>query len=141
MPSCCLSYLFYCSLSGIFVFTILGIFTFTNNSFLLMHNMKNSDSIFHEDKKKNAYLQYFIAALFESLFALIIYISNIFFCGKKKRFKDIIKNINEIEIINSVTSHDNNNINNNIFNNNQNDNIGNLNNEINTNKGMMEKDD
>ena len=139
MNNCCLSYLFLCSLSGIFVFIILGIFTYTNNPYLLIENMKKDNSSFDENTKKVAYLQYFIAALFNSIFALIIYILNIFFCDKKRQ--QITNKKKEIEVINSVGLPDNNLINNTNFNNNkQNDNVEDISNEINTNIGMTEKE-
>ena len=77
MGSSCLSFLMFCCLSGFFIFIILGIFTYTNNAFLFMMNSKKDEDgeyiIFDENYKKKAYLQYFIAALFDSLFALLIY--------------------------------------------------------------------
>ena len=139
MNNCCLSYLFLCSLSGIFVFIILGIFTYNNNLYLLIENMKKDNSSFDENTKKVAYLQYFIAALFNSIFALIIYILNIFYCEKKSQ--EITYKKNEIEIINSVDSPENNLIDNtNIDNNKQNNNVQDISNEINTNIGMTEKE-
>ena len=139
--NCCLSFLFICCISGAFVFIILGIFTYTNNSFLIMENMKKENNeyvLFDEDSKKKAYLQYFVAALFDSLFALLIYTISIIYKIKKVSQKPIqeISNIkNEIAVINSVGTHEN------ILNkNNEDENINNINNKINTNKGMSEKD-
>ena len=151
MQNSCLNFLFFCALSGVFVFVILGIFTLTDNPFLLIENIKkDKDGEIKFDKftKKRAYLQYFVAALFDSLFALLIYILNIFYDNKTKNTKSIIefqsipKNQfdqgNKINIIdnsqnnqpiNSVGTQGNN-IENNL----------NISNEINTNVGMTEKD-
>ena len=46
MANCCFGFLFYCAISGVIVFTILAIFTITNNTFLLVENIK-------VDPKKN----------------------------------------------------------------------------------------
>ena len=145
MNNCCLNFLFLCSLSGIFVFIILGIFTLTNSPFMIIENIKKDDNgefWFDEITKKKAYLQYFIAALFECLFALLIYILDILFSNKKNNSGQILEiqnlqlnNKGENKIINSVGSQEE------FKNNNQNnDNINNINNEINTNIGMSEKD-
>ena len=145
--NCCLSFLFFCCVSGIFVFIILGIFTYTNNSFLIMENMRKKNSteyvLFDQESKKKAYLQYFIAALFDSLFALLIYSISIFCENRKTSQKPVqeIQNIknesikNEIAVINSVGTHDNI-----IEKSNKEENINNIDNEINTNKGMTEKE-
>ena len=144
--NCCLSFLFFCCISGIVVFIILAIFTYTNNSFLIMENMKkknNEDVLFDKESKEKAYLQYFIAALFDCIFALLIYILSIFCENRKTRQKPAqdIQNIknenikNEIAVINSVGTHDNI-----IEKSNKEENINNLDNEINTNKGMTEKE-
>ena len=72
----CLGFLFFCCLSGTFIFIILGIFTYSDNSFLIMQNMKKEGDnyvLFDEDSKKKAYLQYCIAALFDSIFALLVF--------------------------------------------------------------------
>ena len=150
MQNSCLNFLFFCALSGVFVFVILGFFTLTDNPFLLIENIKkdkDGEIQFDEFTKKRAYLQYFIAALFDSLFALLIYVLNIFYDNKTKNTKSIIEiqsipnnQINEgnqiniidepkNQIINSVGTQGNN-IENNI----------NISNEINTNVGMSEKD-
>ena len=138
--NCCLSYLFYCCIAGTFVFIILGIFTYKNNSFLIIENMKNEDSLI-DDIKYKAYLQYFFAALFDSIFALLLYFLNVLLCDNEKTKQEIPKNKKMIEITNSVGSQDSNN-NNNIINNpdNKNSNIRNISNEIDTNNGMTEKD-
>ena len=154
MQNSCLNFLFFCALSGVFVFVILGFFTLTDNPFLLIENIKKDKDgqiKFDEFTKKRAYLQYFIAALFDSLFALLIYILNVFYDNKTKNTKSIIEfqsipnnqinqgnQINIIDnqknqIINSVGTQGNN-IENNIENN------LNISNEINTNVGMSEKD-
>ena len=144
--NCCLSFLFFCCISGIVVFIILAIFTYTNNSFLIMENMRkknNEDVLFDKESKEKAYLQYFIAALFDCIFALLIYILSIFCENRKTRQKPAqdIQNIknenikNEIAVINSVGTHDNI-----IEKSNKEENINNLDNEINTNKGMTEKE-
>ena len=140
--NCCLSFLFFCCVSGIVVFIILGIFTYTNNSFLIMENMRKNNStdyvLFDQESKKNAYLQYFIAALFDSLFALLIYSISIFCENRKTSQKPVqeIQNIkNEIAVINSVGTHDNI-----IEKSNKEENINNIDSEINTNKGMTEKE-
>ena len=147
MKNCCLTYLFFCSLAGVFVFIILGIFIYSNNSFLIIENLEKDEkgdyTIYDKKTKKKAYLQYFIAALFDSIFALIIYISDIFLENKYNSKMKLNKKLNnyrkEIEI-NSVGIQDNNNLINNIDNNN----INNMNiddNEINTNnRGMSEND-
>ena len=136
----CLGFLFFCCLSGTFIFIILGIFTYSDNSFLIMQNMKKEGDnyvLFDEDSKKKAYLQYFIAALFDSIFALLIYSLNIYFENKKanqKPFTEIPTIKNEIAVINSIGTHENikeNNI--------KNENIQD-NNDINIEKGMAEKD-
>ena len=140
--NCCLSFLFFCCVSGIVVFIILGIFTYTNNSFLIMENMRKNNStdyvLFDQESKKEAYLQYFIAALFDSLFALLIYSISIFCENRKTSQKPVqeIQNIkNEIAVINSVGTHDNI-----IEKSNKEENINNIDSEINTNKGMTEKE-
>jgi len=150
MQNSCFNFLFFCALSGVFVFVILGIFTLTGNPFLLIENIKKDkdDEInFDEFTKKRAYLQYFVAALFDSLFALIIYILNILYDNKTKNTKSIIEfqsipnnQINQENKINIIDNQNNkvinsvgtqgNNIENNI----------NISNEINTNVGMSEKD-
>ena len=143
----CLSFLFFCCVSGIVVFIILGIFTYTDNSFLIMENMRKENNtdyvLFDQESKKKAYLQYFIAALFDCIFALLIYILSIFCENRKTRQKPAqdIQNIknenikNEIAVINSVGTHDNI-----IEKSNKEENINNIDNEINTNKGMTEKE-
>ena len=88
--------------------------------------------LFDEDSKKKAYLQYFIAALFDSIFALLIYSLNK--KANQKPFTEIPTIKNEIAVINSIGTHENikeNNI--------KNENIQN-NNDINIEKGMAEKD-
>ena len=150
MQNSCLNFLFFCALSGVFVFVILGIFTLTGNSFLLIENIKkdkDGEINFDEFTKKRAYLQYFVAALFDSLFALLIYILNILYDNKTKNTKSIIEfqsipnnQINQENKINIIDNQNNqvinsvgtqgNNIENNI----------NISNEINTNVGMSEKD-
>ena len=150
MQNSCLNFLFFCALSGVFVFIILGFFTLTDNPFLLIENIKkdkDGEIKFDEFTKKRAYLQYFIAALFDSLFALLIYILSVFYDNKTENTKSIIEfqsipnnqinqgnQINIIDnqknqIINSVGTQGNN-IENNL----------NISNEINTNVGMSEKD-
>ena len=145
MSNYCLTFLFFCCLSGVFVFIVLGIFTYTNNPFLLVENKdKNDDLLFDEQRKKKAYLQYFIAALFDCLFALLIYIIDILLQNRNRnRSNQIItkiktiqeieipKNKKENEIINSIGTQEN------IINNNEN--IQNINNEI-AQKGMTEKE-
>ena len=145
MNNYCLTFLFFCCLSGVFVFIVLGIFTYTNNPFLLVENKdKNDDLLFDEQRKKKAYLQYFIAALFDCLFALLIYIIDILLQNRNRnrsnqiitRIKtiqeiEIPKNKKENEIINSIGTQEN------IINNNEN--IQNINNEI-AQKGMTEKE-
>ena len=146
MNNCCFGFLFFCCLSGVFVFIILGIFTYTNNPFLLVENKdKNDDLLFDEKRKKKAYLQYFIAALFDCLFALLIYILDILLENRNKnRNNQIITKVQTIqeieipkknEIINSVGTQEN------LINNNENnnENIQNINNEI-IQKGMTEKE-
>lgn len=150
MQNSCLNFLFFCALSGVFVFVILGIFTLTGNPFLLIENIKkdkDGEINFDEFTKKRAYLQYFVAALFDSLFALLIYILNILYDNKTKNTKSIIEfqsipnnQINQENKINIIDNQNNqiinsvgtqgNNIENNI----------NISNEINTNVGMSEKD-
>ena len=154
MKNCCLTYLFFCSIAGTFVFIILGIFIYSNNPFLIIENLKKDENgdytIFDEKTKKKAYLQYFIAALFDSLFALIIFISDILIQENKNLNMKLLKKIDnankEIEIINSVGTQYNNDLinnendNNNIVNNNNIEN-NNIDNEINTNiKGMSENE-
>ena len=150
MQNSCLNFLFFCALSGVFVFVILGFFTLTDNPFLLIENIKkdkDGEIKFDEFTKKRAYLQYFIAALFDSLFALLIYILNVFYDNKTKNTKSIIEfqsipnnQINQGNQINIIDAHKNQVINsvgtqvNNIENN------LNISNEINTNVGMSEKD-
>ena len=145
MSNYCLTFLFFCCLSGVFVFIVLGIFTYTNNPFLLVENKdKNDDLLFDEQRKKKAYLQYFIAALFDCLFALLIYIIDILLQNRNRnRSNQIItkiktiqeieipKNKKENEIINSIGTQEN------IINNNEN--LQNINNEI-AQKGMTEKE-
>ena len=145
MSNYCLTFLFFFCLSGVFVFIVLGIFTYTNNPFLLVENKdKNDDLLFDEQRKKKAYLQYFIAALFDCLFALLIYIIDILLQNRNRnRSNQIItkiktiqeieipKNKKENEIINSIGTQEN------IINNNEN--IQNINNEI-AQKGMTEKE-
>ena len=145
MSNYCLTFLFFCCLSGVFVFIVLGIFTYTNNPFLLVENKdKNDDLLFDEQRKKKAYLQYFIAALFDCLFGLLIYIIDILLQNRNRnRSNQIItkiktiqeieipKNKKENEIINSIGTQEN------IINNNEN--IQNINNEI-AQKGMTEKE-
>ena len=157
MKNCCFSFLFYCALSGVFVFIILGIFICTNNSFLIMENIKKKDDgtfTFDEDTKKIAYLQYFAAAVFDALFAVIIYVISIFCGDKNKGPQRSLGNKKEIEIIsNNIIENENdndniiNNNNNNIINEiitNKNDNkIGSIssdNDKIIENPGMTEKD-
>ena len=150
MQNSCLNFLFFCALSGVFVFVILGIFTLTGNPFLLIENIKkdkDGEINFDEFTKKRAYLQYFVAALFDSLFALLIYILNILYDNKTKNTKSIIEfqsipnnQINQENKINIIDNQNNkvinsvgtqgNNIENNI----------NISNQINTNVGMSEKD-
>ena len=145
MNNYCFIFLFFCCLSGVFVFIILGIFTYTNNPFLLVENKdKNDDLLFDEKRKKNSYLQYFIAALFDCFFALLIYIIDILLenrnINKNRQIFTKIKTIQEIqeipkiknqnEIINSIGQE-------NIINNNENIQI--INNEI-QQKGMSEKE-
>ena len=150
MQNSCLNFLFFCALSGVFVFVILGFFTLTDNPFLLIENIKkdkDGEIRFDEFTKKRAYLQYFIAALFDSLFALLIYILNVFYDNKTKNTKSIIEfqsipnnQINQGNQINIIENQNNQPINsvgtqgNNIENN------LNISNEINTNVGMSEKD-
>jgi hypothetical protein len=132
------------------VFVILGFFTLTDNPFLLIENIKkdkDGEIKFDEFTKKRAYLQYFIAALFDSLFALLIYILNGFYDNKTKNTKSIIEfqsipnnQINQGNQINIIENQNSQPINsvgtqgNNIENN------LNISNEINTNVGMSEKD-
>ena len=151
MQNSCLNFLFFCALSGVFVFVILAIFTLTDNPFLLIENIKkdkDGEIKFDEFTKKRAYLQYFVAALFDSLFALLIYILNVFYDNKTKNTKSII----EFQIIPKNQIDQGNKIN--IINNSQNnqtinsvgtqgnniENNLNISNEINTNVGMSEKD-
>lgn len=160
MQNSCLNFLFFCALSGVFVFVILGIFTLTDNPFLLIENIKkdkDGEIIFDEFTKKRAYLQYFVAALFDSLFALLIYILNIFYDKKMNETKSVIEfqniqnnqtnHVNEGSKNNKINLIDNQVINSigtqgssiekvNIIENNPN----NISNEINTNVGMSEKD-
>ena len=145
MNNYCLTFLFFCFLSGVFVFIVLGIFTYTNNPFLLVENKdKNDDLLFDEQRKKKAYLQYFIAALFDCLFGLLIYIIDILLQNRNRNRSnqiitkiktiqeiEISKNKKENEIINSIGTQEN------IINNNEN--IQNINNEI-AQKGMTEKE-
>ena len=145
MNNYCFAFLFFCCLSGVFVFIILGIFTYTNNPFLLVENKdKNDDLLFDEQRKKKAYLQYFIAALFDCLFALLIYIIDILLQNRNRnrsnqiitRIKtiqeiEIPKNKKENDIINSIGTQEN------IISNNEN--IQNINNEM-AQKGMTEKE-
>ena len=144
MNNCCLNFLFFCSLSGIIVFIILGIFTLTNSPFMIIENIKKDNDgefWFDEISKKKAYLQYFVAALFESLFALLIYILDTLYSNKKKNSEQILEiqniqlnNKDEYKINNSVESQEDL-----LKNNNQNNNnINNISNEINI--GMSEKD-
>ena len=151
MKNSCLNFLFFCALSGVFVFVILGIFTLTDNPFLLIENIKkdkDGEIKFDEFTKKRAYLQYFVAALFDSLFALLIYILSVFYDNKTENTKSIIEfqsipnnqihQGNKINIIDNNTNNQainsvgtqGNNIENNL----------NISNEINTNVGMSEKD-
>ena len=141
--------MFFCCLSGVFVFIILGIFTYTNNPFLLVENKdKNDDLLFDEKRKKKAYLQYFIAALFDCFFALLIYIIDLLLENRNRNrnkqiitkskniqeiqeFQEIPKNKNQNEIINSVGTQEN------LIKNNEN--IQNINNEM-EQKGMSEKE-
>lgn len=150
MKNCCANFLFFCSLSGVLVFIILGIFTYTDNSYLIIENIKKDDNgnfTFDKSTKKKAYLQYFIAALFDCLFASLIYIISSL-CENEQKSSELIQNKPtyqaEIEVINSLGNQDN-------INNNNNENINNMNNEIITNnndisneiienKGMSEKD-
>jgi hypothetical protein len=150
MKNSCLNFLFFCALSGVFVFVILGFFTLTDNPFLLIENIKkdkDGEIRFDEYTKKRAYLQYFVAALFDSLFALLIYILNVFYDNKTKNTKSIIEfqsipnnQINQGNQINIIENQNSQPINsvgtqgNNIENN------LNISNEINTNVGMSEKD-
>ena len=134
MKNCCFSFIFYCALSGVFVFIILGIFICTNNSFLIMENIKKNDDgtfTFDEDTKKIAYLQYFAAAVFDALFAVIIYVISIFCGDKKKSLQSSLGNKKEIEIISNNNIIENEIDNDNIINNNNNNIIIN---EIITNK-------
>ena len=81
MKNCCTNFLFLCCLSGVVIFLILGIFTLTDNSFLIIENIKkdeNGDFDFDEDTKKIAYLQYFIAAVFDLGFAILIYLYDLY---------------------------------------------------------------
>ena len=143
MNNYCFSFLFFCCLSGVFVFIILGIFTYTNNPFLLVENKdKNDDLLFDEKRKKKAYLQYFVAALFDCLFALLIYILDILLQNtNRNRNNKIITKVqtiqeieipkNKNEIINSIGTQEN------IINNNAS--IQNINNDQ-AQKGMSEKE-
>ena len=100
--NCCLTFLFYNCLAGIFVFLILGIFTVTDNPFLIIMNLKEKDGKkeYKSDEKKNAYLQYFLAAVLNVLFGFIIWyiprLKEIF--GNKKANKTTIKK--EMQIFN-----------------------------------------
>ena len=100
--NCCLTFLFYNCLAGIFVFLILGIFTVTDNPFLIIMNLKEKDGKkeYKSDEKKNAYLQYFLAAVLNLLFGFIIWyiprLKEIF--GNKKGNKTTIKK--EMQIFN-----------------------------------------
>ena len=100
--NCCLTFLFYNCLAGIFVFLILGIFTVTDNPFLIIMNLKEKDGKkeYKSDEKKNAYLQYFLAAVLNVLFGFIIWyiprLKEIF--GNKKGNKTTIKK--EMQIFN-----------------------------------------
>ena len=119
--NCCLTFLFYNSIAGIFIFIILGIFVLTDNQFLIIMNLKEIDGKkeFKEKDKRNAYIQYFVAAGFNIFFAFIIwYIPNIkTLLGKKNNVPFTIKN--EMQKINET--------------NNQSDKPTVNNNEINTN--------
>ena len=100
--SCCLTFLFYNCLAGVFVFLILGIFTVTNNPFLILMNIKEKDGKkeYTYDGKKNAYLQYFLASVFNLLFGFLIwYIPRLKeTIANKKRNKSTIKK--EMQIFN-----------------------------------------
>ena len=151
MKNSCLNFLFFCALSGVFVFVILGIFTLTDNPFLLIENIKkdkDGEIKFDEFTKKRAYLQYFVAALFDSLFALFIYILSIFYDNKSENTKYIIEfqsipnnQINQGNKINIIDNNTNNQAINSVGTQGNNiENNLNISNEINTNVGMSEKD-
>ena len=151
MKNSCLNFLFFCALSGVFVFVILGIFTLTDNPFLLIENIKkdkDGEIKFDEFTKKRAYLQYFVAALFDSLFALLIYILSVFYDNKTENTKSIIEfqsipdnQINQGNKINIIDNNTNNQAINSVGTQGNNiENNLNISNEINTNVGMSEKD-
>ena len=111
--NCCLTFLFFNCVAGIFVFVILGVFTVTDNRFLVLMNFKEIDGKkeYKDEDKKNAYLQYFLAAIFNVLFAFTIwYIPKIkeLVCKKKGQSPQIRK---EMQIINEPTENINNKIN------------------------------
>ena len=99
MENCCLNFLLICCISGVFVFIILGIFIILDNPFLIIQNRKKDDNdkyYYDKDVKKEAYLQYFFAAILDGIFAVLIYISIYFLKKKKKDIKSTIP-VKEIE--------------------------------------------
>ena len=118
MANCCPYFLFYSFISGFFIFLVLGIFALTNNPYVLSENLhlgKDDDPTISGSTKKKIYLQYFCAALFDTIFALLIYI----FVIMKKEKEKIVSNSNSInlheepKLIENINN-DNNNINNRI---------------------------
>ena len=113
--NCCLQFLFLNSIAGAFIFIILGIFVIADNPFLIVMNLKDKDKgIYEDNKKRNAYGQYFTSAGFNIFFAFIIWfipkLINIFGNKKQKgkQFNRELQIINENEEIKNLN--DNNNI-------------------------------
>ena len=99
MANCCWYFLFYSFSSGLFFFAILGLFALTNNPYIFIENLhleKDAEPVISDDTKKQIYLQYFSAAFFDAIFALLIYIFIIMKERKKKPvLNENIVNLNE----------------------------------------------
>ena len=145
MANCCFGFLFYCSISGVIVFTILAIFTITDNTFLLVENIKvdpKDKKDDYSDQKDVLIFQFIAAAIYDAAFAVLFHVLGLRFCQKKKDQSGLKKK--ELEIIendinknNIIDTNNNNIVNEIIINKNTDDNIAD--NVIGT-KGMSEKD-
>ena len=72
----CVIFLFLNFLAGVFIFVILGIFVLTDSPFLIQMNLKTIEGKierYDAQGKKNAYIQYFISAGLNLLYALLVW--------------------------------------------------------------------
>ena len=96
----CVIFLFLNFLAGVFIFVILGIFVLTDSPFLIQMNLKTIEGKierYDAQGKKNAYIQYFISAGLNLLYALLAWFLPKIISRRKKN--QIPEKLNELQII------------------------------------------